>query len=222
MSRRQAPEAYLLVEGKDDKHVIQNLCRRHGLAVAVREPEESGGLIPLEAQESGGIDKLLARVSARLKEPGVEALGIVVDADLDLAARWAALHGRLTTNGYTTVPSSPQPDGWVSSEPDLRRVGLWLMPDNQIPGILEDFVVHLIPPQDALRTKAETVIQEIERENLHRYQPAQRSKALIHTWLAWQETPGQPMGLAITAQTLGHDSPLARAFVDWLRRLFDL
>src|SRR5436190_24268592 len=26
------------------------------------------------------------------------------------------------------------------------------------------------------------------------------SKALIHTWLAWQEKPGRPLGLAITAR----------------------
>ena len=79
---------------------------------------------------------------------------------------------------------------------------------------------HLIPVDDVLLPKARAIVQEIETEGLHLYPVVHRSKALIHTWLAWQQVPGQPMGLAITAQALSHDTPLALAFVGWLRRLF--
>lgn len=215
MPRPRTPEAYLLVEGKEDQRVITHLCLRHGLPTfAIREPGEDGG--------ASGIDELLAGITRRLREPHVRTLGIVVDADQDIAARWQALRARIAPFGYGSLPTAPDGAGWVSSEPGLIRVGIWMMPDNRLPGILEDFVAQLIPTGDALLGKAETTLREIEREGLRRYAAPQYPKALIHTWLAWQEVPGQPMGLAITARALSHDTPLAGAFVAWLRRLFEL
>jgi hypothetical protein len=55
---------------------------------------------------------------------------------------------------------------------------------------------------------------------LNRYPVSRHPKALIHTWLAWQRNPGQPMGQAITAQPLDRNEALARAFVAWLNALF--
>jgi hypothetical protein len=52
------------------------------------------------------------------------------------------------------------------------------------------------------------------------YRSTHRSKALIHTRLAWQKTPGRPMGQAITAQVLPPNKPPAARFVDWLKNLF--
>lgn len=46
-------------------------------------------------------------------------------------------------------------------------------------------------------------------------------KAFIHTWLAWQESPGRPMGQAITAHCFEYNAPLANLFVEWLRNLFE-
>lgn len=223
MTGQRTLPGYVLVEGKNDKHVIQNLCRRHSLAVLVQEPDEGSKprLDVGEEDAASGLARLLFRVTARLKEPSLEPIGVVLDADLDLLERWQSLRGRLMANGYLAIPEVPDPAGWISAEPNLRRVGVWLMPDNQQPGILEDFVATLIPVADPLRPKAVAVLSEIEQEQLNRYPAGQQAKALIHTWLAWQEIPGQPMGLAITVRALGHDSPTALAFVDWLRRLFD-
>ncbi|MBP0021911.1 MAG: hypothetical protein J7647_30685 [Cyanobacteria bacterium SBLK] len=47
-----------------------------------------------------------------------------------------------------------------------------------------------------------------------------RPKAFIHTWLAWQEVPGMPMGQAITARVLGNGSEIAPHFHHWLTDLF--
>ncbi len=222
-SQRTLP-GYVLVEGKNDKHVVQNLCRRHGLAILVQEPDE-GTKLRLgdseDADTASGLARLLFRVTARLKEPGLEPIGVVLDADLDILERWQRLRGRLMANGYLAIPERPIPTGWISVEANLRRIGVWLMPDNQQSGILEDFVATLIPDDDPLRPRAVAVLFEIEQEQLNRYPIEQRAKALIHTWLAWQEFPGLPMGLAITVRALGHDSPTALAFVAWLRRLFD-
>jgi len=40
----------------------------------------------------------------------------------------------------------------------------------------------------------------------------------MHTWLAWQESPGSPMGQAIGKGDLDANAPAAVAFVAWLRR----
>jgi hypothetical protein len=205
----------LLVEGKNDQHVIWALCKQYQLpkTFSVEVPEEDG---------TEGIEALLAGLPARLDEPKLETLGIVVDADRDLAARWQAVRDRLIASGYQHVPKVPPAEGWVDAPPDRPRVGVWLMPNNQLPGMLEDFVAHLIPSNDGLRPKAEAILQEIELAGLNRYTSVHRPKALIHTWLAWQETPGMPMGQAITARVLSYDCAIALTFVEWLQRLFEL
>jgi hypothetical protein len=205
--------AYLLVEGKNNAHVIKNLAKRHGM----ESPE-----IQTPGKETESIEELLRGLPLRLQAEDLQTLGIVVDANQDILARWQAIRERLISNGYSNVPKTPLVEGWVSNLTDKPRVGVWLMPDNQLPGMLEDFVRYLIPPDDVLRPKAEAILQEIEQTNLNRYKPVHHPKALIHTWLAWQETPGMPMGQAITAQALRHDSPTALSFVAWLKRLFEL
>jgi hypothetical protein len=205
--------AYLLVEGKNDRHVVWALCKTHQLPdiFAVETPgvEE-------------GIEALLRGLSLRLSAEDLRILGVMVDADQDLLARWQAVRDRLHASGYVDVPVLPPADGWVSTIQELPRTGVWIMPDNQVSGILEDFVARLIPPNDVLRPKAEEVVSEIEQAGLNRYHVVHHPQALIHTWLAWQEFPGMPIGQAITAHALHHNSPIAFAFVAWLRRLFEI
>lgn len=209
---------YLLVEGNSDLQLIRNLCARHGLPeLAVEMPKRGGG-----------ITQLLESVPERINAPDLEALGIVMDADIDISARWQALRDRLQDREklqdlvYRSFPAAPDAEGWVSSDAHSPRVGVWLMPDNLRSGMLEDFAVNLIPANDPLLAKADAVLHELEGEQLNRYTASERPKALIHTWLAWQREPGRPLGQAMAHQLLLHDAPLARAFVAWLRRLFAL
>jgi hypothetical protein len=218
MPKPRRREAYLLVEGEDDQHIVWHLCTQHRL------PETFTVEVP---ESGGGITALLDGLTNRIKAPDLRILGIMVDADENLSARWQSLRDRLQNRDKLqdriyAVPATPPYEGWISTEPHLPRVGIWLMPDNRLPGILEDFAARLIPANDRLLRKAEVVLQEIEREGLRRYSPSHRTKALIHPWLAWQEIPGQRMGTAITARSLQHDGPLALEFVGWLRQLFEL
>jgi len=200
----------LVVEGPDDQHVIWALCQQHDVAET----------FSVEFTKSGGVEALLESIKVRLMESGLRTLGVVLDADENLERRWQAITNRLAAAGYTALPNVPNREGTIIEEFDKPTVGIWLMPDNQLPGMLEDFIVHLIPQGDALRPKAEQVLAEIEEQNLHRYALVHHQKALVHTWLAWQRNPGQPMGQAITAQALNHNEALARSFVDWLNALF--
>ncbi|MEK7785010.1 MAG: DUF3226 domain-containing protein [Chloroflexota bacterium] len=203
----------LLVKGKNDQHVIWALCKHYQLPEAF-----SVGTPP----DGEGIEALLETLPILLRARGLQVLGVVADADQDLLSRWQALSGHFKINGYKNLPKRPPASGWISSQPRLPRVGIWLMPNNQLPGVLEDFARFLIPPEDALRPKAEAVLQEIEDAGLNRYKTIHHPKAFIYTWLAWQATPGLPMGTAITARALQADSPTAEAFVAWLRRLFEV
>jgi len=203
-------EGVLLVEGDDDQHVVWALCKAYDL------PED------FAVQEKGGKDPLLAGLSGYLKNPvRYPQVGVLLDADVDLPARWKSITQRLQAAGYS-LPPNPPVDGLVLNHPsdDGPRIGVWLMPDNRLPGMLEDFVRLLIPTGDALAPEAERALQVIEGQGLQWYASQHRPKAFVHTWLAWQKEPGKPMGLAITKRYLDPTSPQSDVFVNWLRRLF--
>jgi hypothetical protein len=200
----------LLVEGDDDQHVVWSLCKAREL------PE----CFAVEVKR--GKDALLRGLPGYLKDPlAYPVVGILLDADERIESTWDAVAGRLRGAGYP-LPSSPHTAGMVLDHPDSDgpRVGVWLMPDNRLPGMLEDFVRLLIPAGDALAPEAERALQVIEGQRLQRYASQHRPKAFVHTWLAWQEEPGKPMGLAITKRYLDPTSPQADVFVAWLCRLF--
>jgi hypothetical protein len=152
-------------------------------------------------------------------ESDLERLGIIIDADFDLAARWQSVKTNLTNIGYN-LPDAPNPEGTVIIREDGRMAGVWLMPNNQLPGMLEDFVRFLGTTGDSLWSIAENCLNEISEEH-QRFIPNHRIKAHIHTWLAWQEGPGTPLGLAITKRYLDAGAPHGQQLMGWIRRLFD-
>lgn len=177
MTRRQ-PASQLIVEGKNDMHVIKALCQRH-------EVPETFAVVPVEQDTvAGGVDGLIASIPVRLKMAGLLQLGIVIDADQDVQSRWTAIRVRLEASGYRNVPVHPDSRGTILVQQSLPLFGVWLMPNNQFPGMLEDFVAFLVPPEDVLLPRANAVLNEIEQADLQRYPLIHHPKALIHTWLA--------------------------------------
>ena len=127
------PPKLLLVEGLDDKHVVEHLCR------------EVAHDLTFVCKETRGSDPLLKAISVETKLDGRRALGIVMDANDDLAARWQAIDHRLR-GADVQLPDQPAHGGTViDNDP---RVGVWLMPDNSGPGELENFVAELVPKDD--------------------------------------------------------------------------
>ncbi|NMA42161.1 MAG: hypothetical protein GX946_02125 [Oligosphaeraceae bacterium] len=199
----------LMVEGTDDEHVVKHLCDYHNL-----------GRID-EIKNLGGISELLESLPVQLKGSDVKALGILVDADTNMQARWDSLRDHLVAAGYT-APKTPAPLGTILPPPAdalLPKVGIWLMPDNRSNGILEDFLRLLVPTPNELLDHAEHSIDNIP-EGHQLFADKDKSKALIHTWLAWQEEPGKPFGTAIKAQYLKANA--AKNFINWLKELFFL
>ena len=214
----------ILVEGKDDQNVIRNLLREHGIAAKILEPHSRRSIkdaIAIERIEGNGVEVVLGDLVAELRQSDQECVGIVVDANTDLAARWQAVRSRLERAGDVEVPVQPEPNGTILTirQPERElKVGVWLMPDNQLSGMLEDFIALLTPEGDELLDYAQQCVDELP----HRPFGQAESKALIHTWLAWQEEPGKPLGLAITFHYLDSHSPYALKFISWVRRLFGI
>ena len=205
-----ADKFVLLVEGKDDEHVIYRLRDYHNVPTT------------FSVKDKKGIEKLLETLDVELDAGGLERLGVIVDADIAPVSRWQSLRSIFAQSGCP-LPAKIDPLGTVVelSGRTLARVGVWVMPDNKAQGMLEDFVRLLVPPGDALLALAGGCVDEVIARD-QRFPAGHRSKALIHTWLSWQEEPGTPLGLAIKNSRMNPDAPTALPLIDWLRRMFDL
>ena len=211
MDKMQDFPQKLLVEGKNDKHVVLALCEHYHVAQN------------FNIKDCDGINNLLQVFSIMLTNPtNVKTIGIIIDADNDIKARLNQIRSIVKPYGYI-IPDELQHSGLIypSSQPDYPRLGLWLMPDNSHLGMVEDFALSLASANDALLMEAEDELQRIEKSGKNLYPLAHHSKAKIHTYLAWQEEPGCPIGLSITKRVLNPDHPIAQNFVqNWLVPLF--
>ena len=210
-----AEEAVLLVEGKDDDAVVKAIAKNTAIdSTFIIKNGEQGGL-------TGGIEWVLQTLPMTLVQSDLKRLGVIVDADINLMSRWMSLTRILAREGYDDIPSHPDAGGTVVQPTGPRRpvVGIWLMPDNRLSGMLEDFTALLVPPGDPLFGYARDCVRGLPPEHV-RFPQSHLPKADIHTWLAWQEEPGKPLGTAITARFLDASLPPAQAFRRWLVRLF--
>ena len=194
----------LLVEGTDDEHVVRHLRLRHR------------AMPQFSIQNKEGIDNLLDNIGLEILAPGRKAIGIIVDANDDLDARWQAVTNRLREENIE-VPNSPDPTGTIISS--TPRVGLWFMPDNTSPGELENFVSEMIPDDDPIWPRSQSYIDDIP-ETDRKFTEKKILRAKVHAWLATREAP-RPMGTAIRVGDLEIDSTLSTTFANWLRQLFE-
>lgn len=203
----------LIVEGTGDEHVVLHIADKDDstLEFSILPPKR-------------GIDPLLNAIEQDLKVAGRKAIGILADANDDRDARWQAVTDRIRRAGLgIDPPAHPDPAGTIIREAARRpRVGIWLMPDNQSPGELEDFVAAMIPDGDPIWPRAETYINEIIRDIPNpprKFTEKKAQRAKVHAWLATRKRPRQ-MGAAIGTGDLDTEVTLCQSFADWLRRLF--
>ena len=197
----------LLVEGNNDFHVMNALCEKYSVNPNFR------------IINCGGINKLFELVPSAILNTNINTLGIIIDADLDLNKQWSKLKNILIEKGFK-IPNDLPSSGLICKNDDEVKVGVWIMPDNNLNGMLEDFIKFLIPENDPCLVIANATLEKIETQKLNKYAAIHKSKALIHTWLAWQEDPGTPMGLSITKKYLDTDNETSLEFANWLRELF--
>ncbi|MEW6348439.1 MAG: DUF3226 domain-containing protein [Thermodesulfobacteriota bacterium] len=205
----EKPTRLLLVEGPEDREVVYQFCNYHSI--------DNRALFEVVTKE--GYESLRDDLTVRPRT-GPKIIGAIVDADVDPKARWQSLRTALLESDYRNLPLTPTEGGTIiPGQGVLPSMGIWLMPNNRLAGILEDFLTFLISEGDVLLEKAVCCVERIPKEH-RRFANDHRSKALLHTWLAWQEQPGTPLGLALTRRYLNADHALAMQFMHWLTTLF--
>lgn len=200
----------LLVEGKNDCHVVMALLKS-------RDIERTFGIF-----ECGSYEGVLRRANALIPAPSeMETLGLVLDANqVGSAARWQAVRDKLNRHHYDFPKSLPREGTVVPGKSYAPRLGVWVMPDNHGEGSVEDFCLQLLDEKE-LDVVGEAV-QLGEDRDVARFKPVHKSKALVHTYLAWQDEPGKPLGQSISGGRLPANAPTAKGFVQWLQLLFEL
>jgi len=217
MTRRRKDVNKLLVEGKQDLFSIAYLLD-HCIVWGDKDTVCVDGSLAYD-----GIDDMLApnEIETVLQAPGMEAIGIVVDANGDAQARWQQVRGHCLSV-FPSLPGDLPPPGVLEANSAGLRLGVWILPDNQATGMLETLLAQLIPASQA-------TVFEYAKEAVATAQgrgapvrPVHLDKAHIHTWLAWQDPPDPQLHQAVLSRVLDPASPFAQPFVEWFIRLFQL
>lgn len=206
---KEEGDQVLLVEGKDDCQVVYHLLESRSI-------ERNFGIY-----ECGNYEGVLRRLNALILDPrGLRAIGVVLDANqVGVGPRWQAIRDKLKRYSYSFPRSMGRQGTIVQGEDTEPQLGVWIMPDNESQGSIENFCLKLVAADDL--KVVDRAVKLGEKAGVTRFKPVHRSKALIHTYLAWQDEPGNPMGLAITTGRLPSEGESFDLFVEWLRRLFD-
>lgn len=204
---KQDTDKVLLVEGDSDCHVVMALCQAHAI------PESFG------IYQCGSDVEVLKRLNALIPRPDPpQVIGIMLDADNSVEGRWTGIQKKLSHYDYH-FPTVPNADGTiVESSTYASKLGFWLMPNNQVAGMLEDFCAELADP--GALAFAQRCVEQAQENHWSTFKASHSSKAIIYTYLAWQDEPGSPLGRAITKQSLRPHSAIAITFTNWLRCLF--
>ena len=209
---------FLLTEGKDDVFAIASLMSNY-VAWGANANEW-----PVMIKSAGSVEELLngAYINANLKTSGLEALGIVLDANDSFEGRWQQLQ-QLFRPVFPKIPGTMDPNGLIIENDSGLRLGVWIMPDNCSRGMLETFLAHLVPDaSEAVWQEAISASDRAHEVGAPFNKECHADKANIHTWLAWQDPPGRPFGVALKNTCLDPLVPQAKAFARWFIELYGL
>ena len=207
----------LHVEGRDDLHSIVNLMRHHGIDFDMKPFPKNNPVF----KEIGSVEKLLSGIETAVAAASGNVVGFVLDADRPIQNRWKAVRSRLARVDVST-PNLPPKKGFIGVSGRFKtRVGVWLMPDNEHDGSLENFLHELIGENDILIDHAQNATHQA-RSLGAAFSDPDAVKAVIYAWLAWQKEPGFPFGKALRARFLMHDRPAGMRFAKWFKSLYDL
>lgn len=213
----------LIVEG-NDAIALTRICMRRGLnpPKGYRNTQKFKAEFVISAK---GIDKVNTALIEELQSPDVTRIGVIVDANnVGVEARFDSLKNTIENILEITLPAeavvSNQGFGYQVTE-DLF-IGIWIMPNNETEGYLEHFLCTLIPPENEVWNFANQKVEELMNQAFCEFTTVKKQKALLHTYLAWKESPGLPMGTAIQANYINGLSTNANDFITWFKSTFEL
>ncbi len=216
----KSPEKILLVEGKQDARVIPYLIEANGIVweinkkpiVYIRDCEGNNNLVDSDI------------IISELQASELSTLGIIIDADDDALASWQSIRNA-SLKGIPDIPQFLPEDGLIHTTSEGIKFGIWIMPDNKTRGMLETFLISIIPTgNEPLWQFAQEAAQEAKSKGA-KFKDTYLDKASIYTWLAWQDPPGLQIHEPIKyskEQILNPQHPNAQKFVTWFKNLYDL
>lgn len=216
----------LLVEGASDQKFFNQLLSSlsNTVEISPKIPRDvdaqiyRNGLQPLYRQMEIQIDLLI--------RGQVNRLGVIVDADHaeqsgnGFACRRNEIVSLLVAKGFV-ITETPNESyiGEVFRHPSDAAVGVWIMPDHQSDGMIEDlFIGSVKSDQLALLSHVTDVIDSLDDHKM--FAQHHESKAKLSTWLAWQKNPGISPSYAYHKGLFDKESTGFISLVNWLERVF--
>ena len=93
------------------------------------------------------------------------------------------------------------------------------MPNNRAFGMFEDLLMESLGAREKEYTS--NVVKQAKTDGIASFQESHLSKAVIRTYMAWQEPPDvQYLGLAIKEGHFQNIEAACANLLDWLGRLF--
>lgn len=211
----------LLVEGDADKSFFQKMCKNLSLdtSVQVAPPKDLSGT----HNSKQGVFQQLALLLPQLNDGELTHVGAVVDAD------YLTQHGLGYQKTIDKITAIVQPFGFeldqgaqsgvcFSHADGLADVGLWIMPNNQHEGMLEDWIKSCVNDNEqALFQQAVAAVQHIHSP---KFSVHLSSKAEVATWLAWQKQPGHGLYATLKEPLLNNEHPWFKELEQWLLNVF--
>jgi hypothetical protein len=150
------------------------------------------GVQDVQVEEFGGkpnLSRYLREFGLRPGHENVVALGITRDSDGPVASAFQSI------GGFLTNCSLPVPVGPGKVQAGTPRVGVFILPDNQREGMLEDLCMDAVQADGAVPCVAD-FFQCVARQTQPQRQPSPMAKARVHAWLASQLVPDLRLGEA--------------------------
>ena len=237
----------LFLEGPDDVHAIGMMLKGLGLTKLRDKKDKTIGPLKLSINSadhnspeldilhSKSVQKALNDFQGRLAntEEPKNAIGLIIDFDRQVdnrpeqaRSRLQGLHDNDDNDLQWIFPASfTDPAGTIlkRANDSTPRVGVWLMPDNHNPGMLETFLKDLIPEASKPRAEfASNSAKQAKSEYNAKYKDVHAEKSAVHTFLAWEDEPGNPFGQAFHSNSFDPTLEAAKPFIRWFCKLFDV
>ena len=211
----------LLVEGYGDRDFFEQVCKnlspKPTVTVATPKDYQPG----MNSKED--VFKLLPGLLKRIEAKELERLAVVVDADKaehgsgyeKTIARFVQI---FTEYGFALEESST--NGLLFKHSDeLADIGVWIMPNNQRDGILEEFIKECVSEtEQSLFNYAVQVVESLPEPK--KFAKHHYSKAEVATWIAWQKPPEYGLYTAVKNNLLNTENALFQKLQNWLQQVF--
>jgi hypothetical protein len=224
----------LLVEGEADRGFLELICKNMTIHPDIQFPPQIETVFPKDYQvdyeknvHNGkeGVRNFLNDLLDNLldSESPVKKLAAIVDADYDakdnLAFQKTLKNFQDTVSEYGFILLEENTNGLIFKHQDSdSSFGLWIMPNNQAEGTIENFIKTCIHPDEQfLLDYAIDIVKDLPNKKFEKHNT---SKAEVATLLAWQKKPALGLYCAVEDKLVNTEHDLFQELEKWLKHIF--